>query len=294
MVHVIFTASKSRVPNTFRLLPFALLFLAVGTSVAQEPVHWRVWKDVEELRGWDIRFSASGRAWTWYETAAGAASGWFDGYAVGSLPPIAPDYRAAAVIEGRLGQIWALDIDMHLSQVVGIGRYVYERDISKGEWIRYPHQEIDFFEPPNRAAPALMSYLPGANECVLLLTPDGLLEFDAATKQTSFLKKVEESDLGRFIHITASLDGGAWVTAERGLAKATGDHAGGMPMAGSVQWQEYAFPPELGLRDLAMPVEIKQGEVFATASQTGKQRRILVRFDGENCGKSSNTAVKKT
>ena len=100
---------------------------------------------------------------------------------------------------------------------------------------------------------------------VLLLSSKGLIEYNAATKQTSFLKTIEETNLGRFIHMAEAKDGGLWITSENGLAKVTGGLTGGLPTVDSVYWQEFVFPPELKLQDSAIPIEVHPGEVFFTA-----------------------------
>ena len=266
--------------NSTLLLMVLLVFLFSVKCVAQESVHWRVWNDVDVLHSRYIRASPSEKIWTIFETAKGFGNGWFDGYTVDALPLIESDLSRSFPLEDRFGQIWTLDIDMISYQIIGFSRYVSKQTINEGNWIHYPIEEIESFIPPEEPYSGLMCYAPGVKERVLLLSSKGLIEYNAETKQTSFLKTIEQTNLGRFIHMAEAKDGGLWITSENGLAKVTGGLTGGLPTVDSVYWQEFVFPPELELQDSAIPIEVDPGEVFFTASHTGNSRRILVRFNG--------------
>ena len=253
------------------LLMVLLVFLFSVKCVAQESVHWRVWNDVDVLHSRYIKASPSGKIWTIFETTSGFRNGWFDGYTVGALPLIESDLSRSFPLEDRSGQIWTLDIDMISYQIFGFSRYASKPAINEGNWIHCATEEIQSLIQPEDPYSGPMRFAPGAKEGVLLLSSKGLIEYNAATKQTSFLKTIEETNLGRFIHMAEAKDGGLWITSENGLAKVTGGLTGGLPTVDSVYWQEFVFPPELKLQDSAIPIEVHPGEVSSQPRILGIQ-----------------------
>jgi len=250
---------------THCLLPAVLvLLLAAEESVgAQNPPLWRFWEMVDGIKEpytAAITVSPNGRVWGRHGDVD--AMSWLDGYRVHQIP----NYRAlnkicslSKVSENRSGQLWTLDQR-------GLRQY---RD---GQWVLRPIREIA--ETPQDERGATFVALEDAR--VLVLLPDRLIEYDAAAGATRLVKKAAEAGLGRFIHLTAARDSGAWVTGNRGLAK-LGRAAGA---AGSQpEWNTYSVE-RLGLRDLQEPFEGDQGELFAVGVSAPTGKKVLVRFDG--------------
>ncbi|MFH1743433.1 MAG: two-component regulator propeller domain-containing protein, partial [bacterium] len=266
--------------GSFSLL-LAILFFLTGISLAQQPPHWRVWKDPNEpppapAAGWiSVNRDRSALLLQWTQGAGRSAFfvTWFDGYKAVSLPKH-NDMKMPR--EGLSGQIWAISISFEVNQqrTLSIDHYVYDQNLSEGEWIRHDLDDISFLDPTTLPPARVTNLIPITGDRLVILLQDQLIRTDAALEDHTILKASAETSLGRFIHLAQSRDGGLWITGERGLAKAAGFDGD------STQWEEFIIPEELGLRDLAIPIEGDFGEVFVTASSIPDGRRVLARFDG--------------
>ncbi|HQH72991.1 MAG TPA: hypothetical protein PK360_13030, partial [bacterium] len=212
-----------------------------------------------------------------FEGNADYAVHWFDGYETGFFPEIQGD---ALIREGPAGQIWALHYDDLRQDVQNISQYSYQSNLSEGRWIQHDIPDLLAHGLLPRTLGGASNFLPNAPGRLLLLLLDRLVEFDAAAKKAAVLKTVEETHFGTFIHMTDIADEGLWITADQGVAKASGESPGNLPTAGSIHWEEFVCPEELGLRDFAYPVPSGRGEIFCTASSIRTEKRVLVRFDG--------------
>ena len=122
------------------LLPLFATVYCATESCAQDPMHWRVWKNLGGLLGAGVRtisVSPNGRVWATRDSTPRFV--WFDGYEVGSIPDATGALRAR---EGRGGQIWALNYDSSIERVVGILQYRYQQDLSDGKWIRHEIEDL--------------------------------------------------------------------------------------------------------------------------------------------------------
>ena len=263
------------------VVPFILSSVFIEKGLTQDPPHWRAWSDPGELPGkgigW-ISVSPNGRIWATSDLGADFAASWFDGYEAGSLPKVG-DF--SLVREGSSGQIWALNYDLIGENVVNVSQYKYESSLNDGKWVQYDIQDLQSHGVLPRSLSKWMNFVPGGRDRLLILLLDRLVEFDAATENPTILKTAEETRFRTFIHLAEALDEGLWITADKGLARVGGDGAGGLPTNGSVRWQDFVCPEELGLQDFAYPVPVQRGEILCTASSIWNERRVLVRFNGE-------------
>jgi signal transduction histidine kinase len=262
------------------------MFVFSATGDAQELLHWREWRDPDTPlglnTGW-IYVGPKGGIWVGQVKGEGFLASRFDGYRAYSIPEVS---RALTIREGRSGQIWAVDIDFPLAfttlrrmQAIALGRYVYGQDLTAGEWILYPLGEKSSLNLPIIPFVGAKNVIPSTGDSLLILYQDRLIETDPAAGKTTTLRSSEETNLGGFIHMVESQDGGLWITAERGLAKVVGLYTNGNRTRMSPEWEVWPFPSELGLKDLAIPIEVHKGEVFGAASSIKDGRRHLVRFE---------------
>ncbi|MFH1738567.1 MAG: two-component regulator propeller domain-containing protein, partial [bacterium] len=283
MVGIISNASSRTVPFAFCLAASALLFFLTGISVAQQPPHWRVWKDRNEpppapAAGWvSVNRDRSVLLLQWTQ-GAGTSRFFvtrFDGYEAVSLPKH-HDMKMPIPRQGLSGQIWAISLDFPSDpyRTVSIDRYAFGWDLSEGEWFCHDLDDISFLDSGTLPPARVTNLIPISQDRLVILLQDQLIRSDASFENQTILKSSTETGLGHFIHLGQSRDGGLWITGERGLAKATGFDGDTM------QWEEVIIPEELGLRDLAIPIEGDFGEVFVTASTIPDGRRVLARFDG--------------
>ncbi|MFB3788614.1 MAG: hypothetical protein ACE15F_19830, partial [bacterium] len=182
--------------------------------------------------------------------------------------------------EGPAGQIWALNYDDLGQNVLQISHYVYQSNPLEGQWLQYGLPDWQAHGLLPRTLGGASNFLPSGSGRLLLLLLDRLVEFDEAAKKAVVLKTVEETHFGTFIHMTDTVNEGLWITTDKGVVKASGDGHGNLPSPGAVRWEDFVCPEELGLRDFAYPVPVRQGEIFCTASPLPNERRVLVRFDG--------------
>ncbi|MFH1740372.1 MAG: two-component regulator propeller domain-containing protein, partial [bacterium] len=198
---------------------------------------------------------------------------WFDGYETVSLPKH-DDMKIPR--KGLSGQIWAISLNFLPDpwRTVSIDHYAYDQDLSEGEWIRHDLEDISVLDAETLPFARVTNLIPITGDRLVILLQDQLIRSDAAFEDHTILKASAETGLGNFIHLVQLQDGGLWITGERGLAKVTGFDGD------STQWEEFIIPEELGLRDLAVPIEGDFGEVFMTASSIPDGRRVLARFDG--------------
>ena len=277
---------KAHIPCFFRVvLCLILMFVILLPGTTQELLHWRTWKDPDTPlggnTGW-IYISPNNRIWLGQNRRIGKVISWYDGYKAGSIPLVT---KALTVREGHFGQIWALDINFITgnSQVlckgVGLGQYVYKHSVSKGKWNYFPLSKPPLQNLPIIPFTGVENVFPSIGDSVLILLPNQLIETTPINGRTIILKRSDEANLGCFIHMRESQDGGLWLTAEHGLAKVEGIFADNKWNYHSMEWETWSFPPELELQDLAIPFETRKGEIFGTALSRKDGRRHLVRFE---------------
>ena len=230
-----------------------LIFVLTSTSAGQDLLHWREWRDPESPlslgTGW-LHIGSNGRLWLG-QVKIGFVISWYDGYTTGSLSNFT---RAWTVREGHAGQIWALDINFPIrfphrdslsSRCSGISieRYVYYHHPPTRTLFHYPLGESSPLHLPILPFTGVTNVIPATGDSLLILYPDRLIETEPAAGKTTILKQSEETNLGRFIHLAESQDGGLWITAEHGLAKISGFFTNGKENHSSPEWMGWPFPP---------------------------------------------------
>lgn len=261
-----------------------LLFAVQSSgSYAQEPQHWRFWKILDDPTmsktiSWSS-FGSSGKVWFVHSFDPVIRFSWFDGYHFGSLPVTGP---YSIIREGASGQIWAVNYDITTQRVVSVSRYNNYHDRSDGEWIHYAVPELELAGLTSMTITELGNFLPSGGDCLLLLLPDWLVEFDAISQKTAVLIKAEETDLGKLIQMTEAQDGGLWITAEKGFGYAYGRNPGELPTSAAVQIENYVCPETLYLHDFACPMPNDNSEILCSATSVETSRRVLVGFDRKN------------
>jgi signal transduction histidine kinase/CheY-like chemotaxis protein len=199
-----------------------------------------------------LGLDAQGRLWAAHGGAATQISV-NDGY---SIRYIRSPARYAKVY-GAQGDVWA---------VTSRGLFRFEG----GSWIRIPIPQFDGYasQAPDLAA------VPRSPGRVFLLTPQELLEYRADTGKATVLGTAAGFPLGPFIHAIPALDGGVWITAERGVVKITETPGAGL------QWRAYPSSAP-GIGGFGAPHESPPGVLTMTGIVSGSSRKAVVRFDGQ-------------
>ena len=132
------------------LLPcVAFALLLVEPAWAQQPPHWRVWKDPSE--------PPPARITVWINVTPPNETVLlsqltlevkpvvvqFDGYEAASLPETE---FIQTPRQGLSGETWAISCSGEPWQTVSIDRYVYDHDLNKGEWIQHDLEDISFLD----------------------------------------------------------------------------------------------------------------------------------------------------
>ena len=255
------------------VLFIAALFTLEQTTRAQKPPHWRFWRASDglgESYTFTITISPNGNVVANHGEVY--TMSWLDGYSV-HMNPIPSGF--VRIYEGRSGCFWTAYRSKALSRTVGLQMF------KEGKWLQYPIQEIQSAD--------VLDYLPiqsGSRDRALILLPDRLVEFDAASEKIIIIKNAEETKLGRFIDMAYARDGGKWVTGENGVAKLHDDSYHFGPQA---EWSEHLFDEELGVRNFRYTYEAGSGELYGSAILDEPQKTVfqteksvLVHFDGES------------
>ena len=248
------------------LVVFAFLFTLEQTAWGQAQQHWRYWTQLDGLGESfcaSVTVSPSGNIWVNHGSVEQMS--WLDGYSVHHIPSPGPN---VPVYESSSGQIWSLYWDELWVRIGGLQQYKY----TDRRWVRY---EADECQPVR----SRYEILPVAQDRVLFLLPDRVMEFNAATKQTTVIKNVNETKLERFNHMISARDGGVWITGEKGAAKIRGEDG---IFSSAPDWVEYLFDEDLGVHNLRFPFEEENGELFATAVILKDSNDTVVHFDGSS------------
>lgn len=277
------TAEKKMHNPLLGTLTLAMACISVLGAMAEPPAGWRFWMEPGDLSTGPVPWISYGygdRVWFTRApiTSDGKAS-YSDGTTFEALP--VPD-GCLAIREGLSGEIWALIYDDSFHEATGIARYTYQSEISDGEWSRYEDKDLQSLDLSSMSLARAMNFLPTTEGRLLILLPDGLVEFDAASERTTLLKTPEETGLGSFIHMAEAPGGGGWITGRRGVARVCGSGIRQLPSSGAVEWEDFVSPAEMALQDFACPMRGDRGELFCTATAGDSQRRVLARLNGSS------------
>jgi signal transduction histidine kinase len=250
-----------------RWFPILLGALCVmpAASWAQKASNWRAFKAADGLaESFTTSVTVSPRGNVWVRHFDVDTINWLDGYEVKSIPsPGVGNYR---VYEGRAGQLWAVYPE-------GLQEY---RD---GTWIRYPIKEIRAEYQTNALRQTWpISLAPMKQGHVLFLLTDRLMEFDNEVQpQTTVIRHVNQTRLGRFLDLIAAQEGGVWISGMKGLGRLPGM---GRVLNPETEWQEFILEAQLQVEDLKSPVEDDQGGITTVAESLATHNKALVYFDG--------------
>jgi len=196
-----------------------------------------------------------------------------DGYSVHVLQ--SPALGKSRVYQSPAGQLWTVSPE-------GLAEY------REGKWV--------FDHVPEAAGPHSgfgrvvdpIPLYPVRQGLVLLLLPDKLLEYNCETAdhpRTRVLREAGQTALESFTGMTASRDGGLWISGSRGLAKLPGPLRTLKP---ETAWREFVLPAGLLVTNLQSPHVLSDAQteagfrVVAIAESSTNQQKLIVTFDGQN------------
>ncbi|HEY3384330.1 MAG TPA: ATP-binding protein [Vicinamibacterales bacterium] len=220
----------------------AVFCCAAADVLAQGPPHWRVFSSLDGLQeSWvaDVSRGPSGRVYITHGDVATMSV--YDGFRFTRLPSPGPNLT---VREAPGGRLWAL--------LQAGGENLGFRGLQSldgGRWTSWPISDVQPFAQMRR------DFLPWATDRVLIVTPERLVEFDAATARTRDLATATGLSLGPFLACEAARSGGAWVAAARGIVRLspTGAVGGTWP-----------FPPAIGTARGVSVTEASDGALILT------------------------------
>jgi signal transduction histidine kinase len=192
-----------------------------------------------------------------------------DGYEVTVVPGPASGNSNGRVYEGAGGRLWTVERE-------GLQEFNGE------SWVPHPVPEI---------AAALRAAVPRPIDPVPLcpmrkglmvfLLPDCLWQLnleDPNHAESKVLGRGVNTHLGRFLSVAPALNGGLWVTGERGLAKVPAPSRQAKPEA---DWEELLPPNSLGISGLQEVHEDKVGGLTVLAESAATHQKVIAYFDGE-------------
>jgi signal transduction histidine kinase len=192
-----------------------------------------------------------------------------DGYGVTVIPG-PEDGSNGRGYEGPGGRLWTVARE-------GLQEFTGDR------WVLHPVPEIS--AALKAAVPRPIDPVPLCplrKRLVVFLLPDVLWGFDAEDPDhlaTRVLGRAANTHLGRFLSLTPALNGGLWVTGERGLAKVP---APARPPKPETEWEELLPPASLGISALQEVHEEKGGSLTVLAESAATHQKVAAYFDGEH------------
>ena len=249
---------------------FAVAFLTLAeTGWGQSATHWSSYKIADGLSEPvfnSVSFTPQGKLIATSLNVPRASK--LDGYSVSNFP--APAGNSGRICESPGGQCWAL---------VPQGLMELKNDA----WLLHPVSEIAAAYRSSSPRPGCAPpFFPIRQGCVLFLLPDGLGEFSEENPdepRTIIMRAAAQTQIGSFIGMTLSREGGLWIGGTRGLARVTGPARNLEPNS---TWQEYIPPEFLSISNLSQPVSDDDGGVTLVAESAVDHQKMVVMFDGHN------------
>ncbi len=187
-----------------------------------------------------------------------------DGY--GAITSSVPNNVVGRIGESPGGQCWAIVPE-------GLA------ELRNGTWQIHPIPSLAaaFAAYLSQGAPA-PPFLPVRQGRVIFLLPNRLMDFsdDADGPRTTELRRADQTRIGLFTGMTATRDGGLWISGTLGLAKLPGP---ARDLNATTSWREFTVPAALGIRDLHQPHEDDQGGITAVADLADHSGQAVVRLD---------------
>ncbi|MBM3831890.1 MAG: hypothetical protein FJ403_01190 [Verrucomicrobia bacterium] len=247
----------------------ALTFLVALARGEQTP-HYRIFRASEGLRDSHVSAvtaSPRGNVWVnhWHINANVSEISVFDGYSIRSLP--SPGTNSYRVYESAAGQLWSVYQD---------GLLLHDRNT----WVHHQVSEIraDITNNVMRQVRQI-PLIPIQQDRVLFLLSDRLMEYDAARKQVTLIKRVSDTNLETFIEMTeARGNSGVWITGARGLGKLSGLTRS---LNANSPWHEQLAGDTLQAKELQRPFEDSHGGITTVAQDLSVlTNRFILRLDG--------------
>jgi signal transduction histidine kinase/ligand-binding sensor domain-containing protein len=237
----------------------------VETSRAQKASNWRIYRAADglpESACASVTFGPSGKIYVQHIRKPLVTR--FDGIILNTNP--APDGASSRLEEGPAGRLW---------MVASNGLATSTGD----NWVYYTVPEIaaELRRRSLEANPPIPLCAVEQDTVVFLLS-NRIVQFTVETRdrqRTELLRADDQTQLGRFLGLTAARDGGLWVSGEHGLAR--------VGTAKSKRaWEEYLPPRSLQIENLQEPEADEQGGVTVVADSLQGSQKIVVNFDGQH------------
>lgn len=252
--------SVIRRPVCYLFSVLLCLSIAVITSRAQQPPHWRFWDAKDGLVEGHSRYlqiDLEGNLWITHGSVNSFSR--LDGLTVKQIPR-GDDF--AKICRGGDGQIWVDDNDGF-------------RKLENGKWLSYPVEEIAAWKKANKITDEdHFFFYPVSPEILLYLTPHRISIFNPQTRRTELFKTIEETNLKSFIDLVPTRKGEVWVVGTKGFAQIRFSHRR------QPEWIEHQLEKS-GIETLESLVEGHNSEIFLTG-RSGANTRKLMKFDGHH------------
>jgi signal transduction histidine kinase/CheY-like chemotaxis protein/ligand-binding sensor domain-containing protein len=237
------------------MMLWAGLWAGSANLAAQPASGWRFWKaedGLPESYTTGITVGPSGRVWARHGDVQYMSS--LDGYSVRKLPNFRGLKQActlARIREGPDGRIWTTDSE-------GLREY---RD---GQWVLHRIAEVAAV-PLDALGPPFLALARGR---ILLLLPEALIDYDAATGRSIVLQHAPQQGMGIFTDMTAAPEGDSvWVAGTGGIGQLSLSDRG---------W--FVFPCQGGLHNLKRPFAGEHGDLLVAAETGTGGHTVLVRL----------------
>ncbi len=253
-----------------------LLISAAALGSAQTASSWRFWDTSAGMReSYTVTVTRDAQGTVLAKHGVVDNLSRLDGYSVDT----ALDPRSLGrIVSAADGDLWTFDGVMLRHKTAGGWTAHLLAEVSA--WPKMLRSVEQYWMLPPTSAPHHPDELYKLSLCalgggrVLVLFPDKLIEFNAATLLTRTVKLASDSSLGRFISLyqsPGSRENQIWVAGRKGVAIVRD-----LPVTDRAAWTDVAAPA--GLTDFDQPRQGENGEVFVAASSQG--HRVLMRFDG--------------
>jgi len=193
----------------------------------------------------------SGHIWTSHGIPVAAD---LDGYRVRRIPI---DTFETRLSEAPDGQLWAPMSRPNTRTCIGVQRLVGD------SWQQFP---LDTIGGIPQSQVHVVAWLAGR---VLVMTPDAILEFDAASRTTSVIRAARVTTIAPFLDMRPGVGGDVWVSGEHGVARLVASTPRG--------WEETLLPPRM--HDAIRPIETREGLFVAARSNTNEGSLLRLQSD---------------
>jgi signal transduction histidine kinase/ligand-binding sensor domain-containing protein len=256
-----------------RTFPWALLLcLLAGGVTGRAQVNWRSFTreadDLAALNPTYLTFSPRGNLWVRHkdEPFLTRLNGYEAKTILGPTGAGASSLLAFRVYESVTGQLW-------MRHPEGV------QWLEGANWVvgQVPEIRADLVANPLRVARPT-PLLPAEYNRLFILLGDGLLKFDALTKQSYVVKDSGMVGLDRFSDMLPASEGGIWILAENGVARVPADKGRLDQVTVNTVWETYPLPEELGVRNPQRPFEDGRGGLLMLAERRADSSRVWLRL----------------